>query len=69
MRLDVWHLYKFVVTVLLNSLLLGACPRISILFKIEVFQKNKHSHIRDIASIIFLKTTKSLGEMHSRTSS
>ena len=32
---------------------LGACPRIGILFKIEEFSKNKHSHIGDIASIIF----------------
>ena len=48
---------------------LGGCPRIGILFKIEVFQKIKRSHIHDIASIIFLKTTKSSGKMHSRTSS
>ncbi len=27
---------------------LGACPRIGILFKIEKFSKNKHSHIHDI---------------------
>ena len=33
------------------------------------FSKNKHSHIRNIASIIFLKITKSLGEMHSRAAS
>jgi hypothetical protein len=32
---------------------LGACPRIAILFKIEEFSKNKHSHMFDIASIIF----------------
>jgi hypothetical protein len=32
---------------------LGACPRIGILFKIEKFSKNKHSHMFDIASIIF----------------
>jgi len=35
--------------------ILGACPRIGILFKIEKFKKNKHSHMFDIASIIFLK--------------
>jgi hypothetical protein len=34
---------------------LGACPRIDIFSQIEAFQKNKHSHIDDIASIIFLK--------------
>ncbi len=32
---------------------LGACPRIRILVKIEKFSQNKHSHIHDIASIIF----------------
>ncbi len=32
---------------------LGACPRIGISFKIEEFSQNKHSHIVDIASIIF----------------
>jgi hypothetical protein len=26
----------------------GACPRISIFIQIEVFRKNKHSHIGDI---------------------
>ena len=29
-------------------ILLGACPRIDILVKIKVFQKNTHSHIADI---------------------
>ncbi len=33
--------------------ILGACPRIGILVKIEEFLKNKHSHMCDIASIIF----------------
>jgi len=33
--------------------LLGACPRIGISVKVEEFQKNKHSHIIDIATIIF----------------
>ncbi len=36
------------------SFLLGGCPRIGIFSQIEVLQKNKHSHILDIASIIFL---------------
>jgi len=34
---------------------LGVRPRIGILFKIEKLPKNKHSHMYDIASIIFLK--------------
>jgi len=34
---------------------LGACPRTDIFSQIKAFQKNKHSHISDIASIIFLK--------------
>ena len=33
------------------------------LFKIEKSQKNKHSHMFDIASIIFLVIPKSLGEL------
>jgi len=33
-----------------------ACPRIGILFKFEKFSKNKHSHIYDIASIIFFNS-------------
>ncbi len=32
---------------------LGGCPRIDILFKVEAFSKNKHSHMFDIASIVF----------------
>ena len=48
---------------------LGGCPRIGIYSQIEVFWKNKHSHIVDIVSIIFTKITKSWGEMHSRTGS
>jgi hypothetical protein len=32
---------------------LGGCPRIGILVIIEKLSKNKHSHITDIASIIF----------------
>jgi hypothetical protein len=39
---------------------LGACPRIGILFKIEKFRQNKHSHMFDIASIIFLGIPKRL---------
>jgi hypothetical protein len=39
---------------------LGACPRTGILSKIEAFLKNKHSHIADITSIVFLEITKSL---------
>ena len=35
------------------STISGACPRIGILFKIEKFSKNKHSHTIDIASIVF----------------
>jgi len=35
------------------SVLLGGCPRIGILFKIEEFSKNKRSHMSDIARIIF----------------
>jgi len=42
--------------------ILGAFPRIGILFKIEKFKKNKHSHMFDIASIIFLGIPKSLGK-------
>ncbi len=34
---------------------LGGCPRIRILVKIEKFSQNKHSHIRNIASIILRK--------------
>jgi hypothetical protein len=41
---------------------LGACPRIGILFKMEAFLENKHRHIVNIPSIIFQKTTKSLGK-------
>jgi len=39
------------------------------LFKIEEFSTNKHSHMSDIARIIFLTILKSLGERHSRTAS
>jgi len=48
---------------------LGACPRIGILFKIEKFLKNKHSHIVDIASIIFWKFRRVWAKGHSRTAS
>ncbi len=41
----------------LSSVALGACPRIYILFKVETFSKNKHSHMGDITSIVFLTTT------------
>jgi hypothetical protein len=34
---------------------LGGCPRIGIFSQIEAFWKNKHSHIYDIASIVFPK--------------
>ena len=34
---------------------LGGCPRIAIFAKVEAFWKNKHSHIVNIASIIFSK--------------
>jgi len=37
--------------------------------KSRFFLKNKHSHVRDIASIIFLKLTRSLGKMDSQTGS
>ncbi len=33
----------------------GGCPRIRVLVKIEKFLENRHSHILNIASIIFLK--------------
>ncbi len=36
-----------------RSVLLEDCPRIGLLFKTEEFSQNKHSHIHDIASIIF----------------
>jgi hypothetical protein len=32
---------------------IGACPRIGISSQIEKLSKNKHSHMCDIASIIF----------------
>ena len=35
--------------------LLGACPRIGILFKIEAFTENKHSHIYDIGVYAYLR--------------
>jgi hypothetical protein len=47
-------------TFIIFSKCLGAYPRIGILFKIEVFLKNKHSHITDITSIVFFEITKSL---------
>ena len=34
---------------------LGACPRIGILFKIEKFLKNTHSHIVDIGVFAYLR--------------
>jgi hypothetical protein len=40
----------------MNFRVLGACPRTGVLFKIEKFQKNKHSHMFDITSIIFWKS-------------
>ncbi len=36
-----------------RAMVLGACPRIDILSRIEAFSQNKHSHIADITSIIF----------------
>ena len=48
---------------------LGAYLRIGISFKIVKFLKNKHSHILDIASIIFLGIPKSLEKGRFRTSS
>jgi hypothetical protein len=33
----------------------GASPRIDIFSQIKAFKKNKHSHIDDVASIIFMK--------------
>ncbi len=42
------------VGLMINDLnMLGGCPRIDILIKIEAFTKNQRSHISDIASIIF----------------
>jgi len=41
----------------------------NIFIQIEVLQKNKRSHIGDIASIIFMEITKSWVKMHSRTNS
>ncbi|MFT5730584.1 MAG: hypothetical protein ACI8PB_004769, partial [Desulforhopalus sp.] len=48
---------------------LGACLRIGILFKIEKFLKNKHSHIFDIASIIFWEFRRIWAKGRSRTAS
>ena len=42
---------------------IGACPRIDIFSQIKAFLKNKHSHISDIASIIFFKITPSWGKI------
>jgi len=39
------------------------------LFKIEKFQQNKHSHMFDIASIIFLKFRRVWTKGHSQTAS
>jgi len=33
----------------------GACPRIGILFKIEKFLKNKHSHMFNIGVYVYLR--------------
>ncbi|MFT5728066.1 MAG: hypothetical protein ACI8PB_002217 [Desulforhopalus sp.] len=38
-----------------QNIQLGACPRIGLLIKVEAFPKNKHSHMFDIASIVFRK--------------
>jgi len=48
---------------------LGACPRIGILFKIEAFLKNKHSHMFDISEsrasltgALFLRNNEEFGQ-------
>ena len=39
----------------LRTPLLGACPRIGIFSQIEVFLKNKHSHVGDIEVYAYLR--------------
>jgi len=62
---------RYLVRYLRNAkkIIMGACPRIGILFKIEKFKKNKHSHMFDIASIIFLEFRRVWAKGHSRTAS